>query len=540
MVQLTPPQTQLPSYLAGNIPVPFAGMPTASLVDVNGQMVVVSNLALPLSQPVQQHPLQQMPVPQPFVTPPVQNSTASVGSQTQSQSNSCDAHPIIPTHNLPSPRSRAVSGDPRHSENPPRSAKTHAVPRPNRPAGSSGSNWSVASRTASSGAKNGRLIGTGGVGKVLHYLDTLRSEVVEADRSMASLQSDNRFLRDKNKELEAKISNLERQLAEEKGLRHAAEIEYRSLCQRIRDHDTDAIYHQSEPGIHHLQLEPTTSTEDSLVFLDGSTVRTGETLDSDRAVSREISKHLNDFTAEPKIDDREGAGFEDSHPSASTANDKLKQPNKTTVGNSPTKLTQINPPTIRPRAITVPDTKPPPARNNESYMNDSFKAPDVTPKTHHVSQYMTSLSSIAKQFDPLGTSLPSPSFHCIPAIANINNENVAIPLIVTTTQPTSSPLNSHASTGETRCRSNANNKTNHFDPLGTPGRSNSSELDKMSNVPALVHNGMPQMPAMTSHAQNGGVALPVILPLVHQQQQLNQQEDPFDEIVRMSRNHGTT
>ena len=46
--------------------------------------------------------------------------------------------------------------------------------------------------------------------KVVHYLDTLRSEVLEADRSMAALQSDNRFLREKNKELEAKITNLER------------------------------------------------------------------------------------------------------------------------------------------------------------------------------------------------------------------------------------------------------------------------------------------------------------------------------------------
>ena len=41
---------------------------------------------------------------------------------------------------------------------------------------------------------NGRLLGTGGVGKVLHYLESVRLEVVEADRSLASLLSDNRFL----------------------------------------------------------------------------------------------------------------------------------------------------------------------------------------------------------------------------------------------------------------------------------------------------------------------------------------------------------
>jgi hypothetical protein len=40
----------------------------------------------------------------------------------------------------------------------------------------------------------GRLFGTVGVGKVLHYLESVRSEVVEADRSLASLQSENRIL----------------------------------------------------------------------------------------------------------------------------------------------------------------------------------------------------------------------------------------------------------------------------------------------------------------------------------------------------------
>jgi hypothetical protein len=62
-----------------------------------------------------------------------------------------------------------------------------AAPSTNRPPGSSGSNWSF-------GCKSGRLIGTGGVGKALHFLDTLRSEVLEADRSIVSLQSDNKLL----------------------------------------------------------------------------------------------------------------------------------------------------------------------------------------------------------------------------------------------------------------------------------------------------------------------------------------------------------
>lgn len=40
----------------------------------------------------------------------------------------------------------------------------------------------------------GRLFGTVGVGKVLHYLESVRLEVVEADKSLASLQSENRIL----------------------------------------------------------------------------------------------------------------------------------------------------------------------------------------------------------------------------------------------------------------------------------------------------------------------------------------------------------
>ena len=82
------------------------------------------------------------------------------------------------------------------------------------------------------GKSNGRMIGGGGVGKVLHYIDTMRTEVVEADRSIAALQSDNRHLRDKNKELEAKNKDLERRLGEEKRLRQKVEDKYTSLLQR--------------------------------------------------------------------------------------------------------------------------------------------------------------------------------------------------------------------------------------------------------------------------------------------------------------------
>eukprot|EP00584_Thalassiosira_punctigera_P014378 CAMPEP_0172568776 /NCGR_PEP_ID=MMETSP1067-20121228/121077_1 /TAXON_ID=265564 ORGANISM="Thalassiosira punctigera, Strain Tpunct2005C2" /NCGR_SAMPLE_ID=MMETSP1067 /ASSEMBLY_ACC=CAM_ASM_000444 /LENGTH=79 /DNA_ID=CAMNT_0013360459 /DNA_START=1 /DNA_END=240 /DNA_ORIENTATION=- len=76
----------------------------------------------------------------------------------------------------------------------------------------------------------------------------------------------------------------------------------------------------------------------------------------------------------------------------------------------------------------------------------------------------------------------------------------------------------------------------HFDPLGTPQRSH--EIN--TTVPALVLNGMSQMPAMTTHINNDSMVVPVIVPFIQQQQQQqNQQEDPFDEIVRMSQSHGS-
>jgi len=527
IVQLStpPPNPQLSDYYiaAGNIPIPLGGMPTTSLVDVNGHMMVVSNVDLPLLQTMQQHSLQRIPSSQSFVTMPVLlSSTASVGSQTttqpqqQPQSNPCD-RPRVMTEERP-------------SDNASWSALNY-VPRPNRPVGGSGSNLPAGNRAVPSGGKNGRLIGTGGVGKVLHYLETLRLEVVEADRSMASLQSDNRFLRDKNKELEAKISNLERRHAEEKCLRHTAETKYRSLRQQVSDQEMDANQHPTESGTHRLELEPTPSPDGSLIFLDGSTSSN---------VSL-INQPVNDCTSERILENRGGVSFEDLHSITANATDQQKQQpnNKNTppVGN-----TSVNSqvkgiaPAIRQRAHTGPDSKPPLSRNDSVEVGS-----DAAARTHHVSQSMTGLSFIAKQFDPLGTAPTSSVVHqthgvavtqpCIPTMTSINNENVAVPLIVTTTQPTPPPPN----TGDTPCSSNVNTKKKHFDPLGTPERSH----EISTSVPHLVLNGLSQMPAMATHINNGHVAVPIILP-IHQQQRQNQQQDPFDEIVRMSHNsHGT-
>jgi len=489
IVQLTSPNSQLPNYIA---------------VDANGQVMGVLSMALPMSQTSQQHHLQQMPAfptPQPqvqsqFVHPAVLSTTSSVGSQPHPQQplhpppNPSDAHQPLP----PALRQRAMT-DERASENVSLASKAH-FPRTNRPCGgSSGSNWS--SRAAPSGGKNGRLIGGGGVGKVLHHLDTLRSEVVEADRSIASLQSDNRFLRDKNKELEAKNKELERRLAEEKCLRRTAEAKCQTLNQKIRDQEMGVNIPQTGSGLHQLELGPAPSD-------DGRLENRGSL-----------------------------------QPLPANATDHCKQPQAKA---SASKAATPSQPPVRVRSLTGPDSKTPLSHNK------SFSAPDAARILAAVglppagSQSMNGLSSIANNFDPLGTAPPS-SVHqtndnavaqttCMSAMASINNEHVGIPLVVTT-QATSPPPNTNI--GDAKCTVNANTKNKHFDPLGTPKR---GSLEVNANVPALVLDGVPEMPAMATHIDNGNVTGPVIVPIHHQQQQRNQQEDPFDEIVRMSHSQG--
>ena len=179
---------QMPTYFAGNV----HHIPTSSLVDVNGQIMVVSNMAIPIQQQ-QQHTFQQHPVSQQqvqvqphFVNPPaqvaiarVQSGISSIGSQAQPP----QTQPLPNFADAPS-RPRTATDEKVPPENV--SSKAH-VPRASRPPGSSG-NW------ASLKGKNGRLIGGGGVGKVLHHLDTMRTEIIEADRSISSLNSDNRLL----------------------------------------------------------------------------------------------------------------------------------------------------------------------------------------------------------------------------------------------------------------------------------------------------------------------------------------------------------
>jgi len=192
--QPLPANIQMPAYFGNvNNNMPISGIvPTTSLVqDVNGQIMVVSNVFPICEQNIQQHnstqhqqqQQQQAQIHQVYA-PPVQNAITRVQSAISSIGSQAP-QPLQPLPNFTDAPAR-----PQHApaeDNPPPASKAH-VPRASRPAGSSGSNWS------SLKGKNGRLIGGGGVGKVLHHLDTMRTEIVEADRTITSLQSDNRIL----------------------------------------------------------------------------------------------------------------------------------------------------------------------------------------------------------------------------------------------------------------------------------------------------------------------------------------------------------
>ena len=180
-VQQSTNNIQMPTYFAGNV----HHIPTSSLVDVNGQIMVVSNMAIPIQQ---QHPVgQQVHVQQHFLNPPAQVAIARVQSGISSIGSQAQPPQTQPLPNFADAlsRPRAATDEKAPPENV-SSSKAH-VPRASRPPGSSG-NW------ASLKGKNGRLIGGGGVGKVLHHLDTMRTEIIEADRSISSLNSDNRLL----------------------------------------------------------------------------------------------------------------------------------------------------------------------------------------------------------------------------------------------------------------------------------------------------------------------------------------------------------
>jgi len=76
---------------------------------------------------------------------------------------------------------------------------------------------------------------TAGLGKIFYFLDQMRSEVTEADRTIKSLNTDMKCLRDKNKELESKLRDMEKRWMDEKAAREMAESKVKSLKKKARE-----------------------------------------------------------------------------------------------------------------------------------------------------------------------------------------------------------------------------------------------------------------------------------------------------------------
>lgn len=181
------PQQQMPTQqyvqptqqLTGTIPMPMAmpaaPMPSVSstqtlgLVDVNGQIMVVSApiLAAPTLN------LQQTPQPLPQQS---MSNGMQIGVQSQLH---------LPSQ-VPIPAEVNQQQQPQTQQ--PRVGKEALTSTTKKPA------IPVKPSVGTRGAPNGRLLGAGGVGKVLHYLDSVRHEVVEAESRLTTLQTDNRFL----------------------------------------------------------------------------------------------------------------------------------------------------------------------------------------------------------------------------------------------------------------------------------------------------------------------------------------------------------
>jgi hypothetical protein len=76
---------------------------------------------------------------------------------------------------------------------------------------------------------------TVGLGKVFYFLEQMKCEITEADRNAKSLQKEVKFLKEKNKELEAKSRDMEKRWKEEKANREVAESKSRQLKKRLKE-----------------------------------------------------------------------------------------------------------------------------------------------------------------------------------------------------------------------------------------------------------------------------------------------------------------
>eukprot|EP00986_Skeletonema_menzelii_P008648 scaffold3743_cov155-Skeletonema_menzelii.AAC.3 len=453
--------TQVPQGMDGSggnnnaLPQYTTFVPSMTSYDVNNNVMMV------------QVQLQQQPQQQ---TPPTQQPEQNVAS----------SHPTgLPLSNPNSPniRKEPTQTQP-HVPLLQHQARTGS-PIPKQPTASN-------AQTGSHG-KNGRLIGCGGVGKILHNLDSLRQEILDADKSITSLQSDNRLLRNKNKELEAKISSLEKRLAEEKSLRRSTDVKLQALRKKVKELESPANYDTQAGEEGHDKVDDIASTVAS--------------------ASKQVPKTVEEKSAAPAMTQTAPVVKQHESGECDAGQEPMSQPS------------------------------PPKADASLCKFEGEPKPKSPLPIRRTLAGSMTDLD--AKQFDPLISTAPP---LCPPASSvvmtqnfqSLVDDNIApIPMIVTTQKmPTSDDVES---TIEPK-------GGQHFDPLGTPEKSQSQlniqalVLNTMvPSVPNLTHlNGSPAMAAVPVYT----LPIPTIqLPPTHQQGQSKQVEhDPFDEIVCRGQN----
>jgi len=92
---------------------------------------------------------------------------------------------------------------------------------------------SMERKTATMGGGGGLVMKTGSANNMFHFLEQMKLEVVGTDKLIKSLQTDNKLLQGKNKELEAKRIESDRMYVEERSARESVELQVRELKKQL-------------------------------------------------------------------------------------------------------------------------------------------------------------------------------------------------------------------------------------------------------------------------------------------------------------------
>mmetsp|Transcript_15955 Transcript_15955/g.31863 ORF Transcript_15955/g.31863 Transcript_15955/m.31863 type:complete len:760 (-) Transcript_15955:40-2319(-) len=559
---------------------------TMGLVDVNGQIMAISaappnhSLHIPGLQSGLQPSIQQhFPVAPPQVqgqisantvqsltpTAPLQPLTLTAPQQSSNLTDiSQQNHPQQPQP-LPStqPQENRTT-----KETAPGGITSNSGTVPNavkpRVAGTSGTSLgaSAGTRVVAGGNANGRLIGSGAIGKLLHNMECLRVEVVEADKSLASLKSDNRFLRDKNKELEGKNQDLERRLAEEKSLREAMDAKYRNLRQKVREqqllennHSLSADGSQNRPD----HRSPAADSSVKKDFQSKENEKVCEDGQKNSAPALGISSIHK--IEQPTRSKDEAKDIEGRNSLSVEGSPELKSaPSSDAVREKPS--AQVTVPQVSDKNATIGTST-----KSGGTQNNSNTPKTMNSQTQHTGgkgyptmqnlmapQPLAGQGSLARQFDPMRSIVQdfvSSSNHAvvsppsISSITGVNDGSISIPVIVTsqTNHEKSSLIDGSILTPVNLQSTMAK----HFDPLGTP-TNNGDRPIAVGNLDQPQMNGFPpnidptqsvsshSIQAM-AHINGGNVTMPVIVPLPLMQSNTPQTMNPGPAPTQFPQQH---